>query len=87
MGKLTHKLETTKSTDSFELRHILAYNIRTHSLRSSQRNLNLFIVATGYVCMIFVSSSIHSALFDVSSNSVLFLVNSALKINQLNINL
>lgn len=33
----------------------------------------------------YVSSSIPSALFGVSSNSVLFLVNSSLKINQRNI--
>lgn len=61
----------------------------THSLHASQRNLNIFIIATGYVCVMYLTSSIPSALhvLGVSSYSVLFLVNSALKFNQLNINL
>ena len=58
----------------------------THSLHVSQRNLNIFIIATGYVCVMYITS-IPSALLGLSSYSVLFLVNLALKINQLNINL
>lgn len=59
----------------------------THSLHVSQRNLNIFIIATGYVCVMYITSSIPSAQLGLSSYSVLFLVNLALKINQLNINL
>lgn len=52
IGKLMHKLETTKAVDPFELRHIiLAHNIMTHSLHASHRNLKLSIYCGNRICV------------------------------------